>query len=111
MNNQEFATMIRTVAIDINADGPKTIAECIKPFYDVGVFADIHTDDPDNFGDLESIEGHRRQLEWFAGQCLTVVENDVAHLLQAWLDLVEKMTMRPSEWEAKNAGQGAWDRH
>lgn len=91
MTNDTLAQLIRDVAAAIDKVGPDSIADLVTPLRavscpnaHVGRGADMDGSD----------KGFRMQLEWFAGQLLSMVDEKQWGGINSWINCTDKFTTR-----------------
>lgn len=91
MNNNELVALIREVSSIIETGTSHSISADVAPLRAV-VQPNCHVGCGDKMDDSEG--GFRMQLEWYAGQLLSMVDEKQWLGINSWINCTEKFTTR-----------------
>jgi hypothetical protein len=92
LNNEVLAELIRTVSNNLDNGNTVNALEIVKPLR-AHVTPNCHVGRGEEMNGTQ--EGYRLQLEWYAGQLLTMVDNGQWYGINSWINCTEKFT-RPN---------------
>lgn len=95
MNDEELAQLIRDVSAALDKhDNKADFDDIVMPLRAV-TCPDAHVG---RGADMDSSDsGYRLQLEWFAGQLLSMVDEKQWHSINSWINCTEKFTTRKED--------------
>jgi hypothetical protein len=94
MNNDELAELIRNVSIAVNSTGQGGIEEAVLPLRGI-ITPNCHEG---RGSEMDATDvGYRLQIEWYAGQLLSMVDKKQFYGINSWINLTDKFTTRKED--------------
>lgn len=91
ISTEGLVTLIRQTAVSVDKGGTDTIGNAVAELRK-HIAPDCHVGKGDEMNGSDA--GYRMQLEWYAGQLLSMIDSSSWFGINSWLNCVDKFTAR-----------------